>query len=194
MGPLDGGGGLSSWLPLAKGFLCDVVQGITYWWGALIWVPLICLYFSFCPVIGRGGEQINKIQQDSGCKVQISPGTPPPAEKLPGTPGQSWHCWVDTSCRCHSGNISAVFIYVLCVCWGHVPIMACTWRSEVSSLPLSSRIQILSLVIRFGDEHLCSLSHVPALVFPLCIWGGLGECGHGCGCATFQVAGSLVSP
>lgn len=25
-------------------------------------------------VIGRGGEQINKIQQDSGCKVQISPG------------------------------------------------------------------------------------------------------------------------
>lgn len=26
-------------------------------------------------VIGRGGEQINKIQQDSGCKVQISPGT-----------------------------------------------------------------------------------------------------------------------
>ena len=26
------------------------------------------------PVIGRGGEQINKIQQDSGCKVQISPG------------------------------------------------------------------------------------------------------------------------
>ncbi|NWT78138.1 FUBP2 protein, partial [Lanius ludovicianus] len=26
-------------------------------------------------IIGRGGEQINKIQQDSGCKVQISPGT-----------------------------------------------------------------------------------------------------------------------
>ncbi|XP_010577809.1 PREDICTED: far upstream element-binding protein 2-like, partial [Haliaeetus leucocephalus] len=25
-------------------------------------------------IIGRGGEQINKIQQDSGCKVQISPG------------------------------------------------------------------------------------------------------------------------
>ncbi len=27
-----------------------------------------------CAVIGRGGEQINKIQQDSGCKVQIAPG------------------------------------------------------------------------------------------------------------------------
>lgn len=26
------------------------------------------------PVIGRGGEQINKIQQESGCKVQIAPG------------------------------------------------------------------------------------------------------------------------
>lgn len=26
-------------------------------------------------VIGRGGEQINKIQQESGCKVQIAPGT-----------------------------------------------------------------------------------------------------------------------
>ncbi|CDQ94978.1 unnamed protein product [Oncorhynchus mykiss] len=25
-------------------------------------------------IIGRGGEQINKIQQDSGCKVQIAPG------------------------------------------------------------------------------------------------------------------------
>lgn len=25
-------------------------------------------------VIGRGGEQISKIQQDSGCKVQIAPG------------------------------------------------------------------------------------------------------------------------
>lgn len=25
-------------------------------------------------VIGRGGEQINKIQQDSGCKVQIAHG------------------------------------------------------------------------------------------------------------------------
>lgn len=29
---------------------------------------------SLSPVIGRGGEQINKIQQDSGCKVQIAPG------------------------------------------------------------------------------------------------------------------------
>uniref|UniRef100_A0A3P9DA41 KH-type splicing regulatory protein n=1 Tax=Maylandia zebra TaxID=106582 RepID=A0A3P9DA41_9CICH len=26
-------------------------------------------------IIGRGGEQINKIQQESGCKVQIAPGT-----------------------------------------------------------------------------------------------------------------------
>lgn len=29
---------------------------------------------SRCAVIGRGGEQINKIQQESGCKVQIAPG------------------------------------------------------------------------------------------------------------------------
>uniref|UniRef100_A0A8C4IUL5 K Homology domain-containing protein n=1 Tax=Dicentrarchus labrax TaxID=13489 RepID=A0A8C4IUL5_DICLA len=28
---------------------------------------------SLSPVIGRGGEQINKIQQESGCKVQIAP-------------------------------------------------------------------------------------------------------------------------
>lgn len=33
------------------------------------------LSFSLFPVIGRGGEQINKIQQESGCKVQIAPGT-----------------------------------------------------------------------------------------------------------------------
>lgn len=32
------------------------------------------LFPRFSLVIGRGGEQINKIQQDSGCKVQISPG------------------------------------------------------------------------------------------------------------------------
>lgn len=33
------------------------------------------LYIFFCTkVIGRGGEQINKIQQDSGCKVQIAHG------------------------------------------------------------------------------------------------------------------------
>lgn len=38
------------------------------------------LLFSFLLhlVIGRGGEQINKIQQDSGCKVQISPGMSEP--------------------------------------------------------------------------------------------------------------------
>lgn len=30
----------------------------------------VCLFV----VIGRGGEQINKIQQESGCKVQIAPG------------------------------------------------------------------------------------------------------------------------
>lgn len=29
---------------------------------------------SLSAVIGRGGEQINKIQQESGCKVQIAPG------------------------------------------------------------------------------------------------------------------------
>lgn len=33
------------------------------------------LFLSLSAVIGRGGEQINKIQQESGCKVQIAPGT-----------------------------------------------------------------------------------------------------------------------
>lgn len=36
--------------------------------------PSISALLFLHPVIGRGGEQINKIQQDSGCKVQISPG------------------------------------------------------------------------------------------------------------------------
>uniref|UniRef100_A0A670KL43 Far upstream element-binding protein 2 n=1 Tax=Podarcis muralis TaxID=64176 RepID=A0A670KL43_PODMU len=40
-------------------------------------------------IIGRGGEQINKIQQDSGCKVQISPdsgGMPERSVSLTGSP------------------------------------------------------------------------------------------------------------
>ncbi|XP_036408683.1 far upstream element-binding protein 2-like [Megalops cyprinoides] len=40
-------------------------------------------------IIGRGGEQINKIQQDSGCKVQIAPdsgGLPERSVSLTGTP------------------------------------------------------------------------------------------------------------
>ncbi|NXO76841.1 FUBP2 protein, partial [Sitta europaea] len=40
-------------------------------------------------IIGRGGEQINKIQQDSGCKVQISPdsgGLPERSVSLTGSP------------------------------------------------------------------------------------------------------------
>uniref|UniRef100_A0A8C4TAW1 KH-type splicing regulatory protein n=1 Tax=Erpetoichthys calabaricus TaxID=27687 RepID=A0A8C4TAW1_ERPCA len=40
-------------------------------------------------VIGRGGEQINKIQQDSGCKVQIAPdsgGLPDRSVSLTGAP------------------------------------------------------------------------------------------------------------
>nr|XP_015204760.1 PREDICTED: far upstream element-binding protein 2 isoform X2 [Lepisosteus oculatus] len=40
-------------------------------------------------LIGRGGEQINKIQQDSGCKVQIAPdsgGLPDRSVSLTGTP------------------------------------------------------------------------------------------------------------
>lgn len=44
-------------------------------------VPSInfCFFpFVSTQVIGRGGEQINKIQQDSGCKVQISPGMSEP--------------------------------------------------------------------------------------------------------------------
>ncbi|XP_023666426.2 far upstream element-binding protein 2 isoform X2 [Paramormyrops kingsleyae] len=42
-----------------------------------------------CPVIGRGGEQINKIQHDSGCKVQIAPdsgGLPERNVSLTGSP------------------------------------------------------------------------------------------------------------
>lgn len=34
---------------------------------------IIVFYFSFL-VIGRGGEQISRIQQESGCKIQIAPG------------------------------------------------------------------------------------------------------------------------
>nr|XP_029503979.1 far upstream element-binding protein 2-like [Oncorhynchus nerka] len=40
-------------------------------------------------IIGRGGEQINKIQQDSGCKVQIAPdsgGMPERSVSLTGNP------------------------------------------------------------------------------------------------------------
>lgn len=40
-------------------------------------------------IIGRGGEQINKIQQDSGCKVQIAPdsgGLPERSVSLTGSP------------------------------------------------------------------------------------------------------------
>lgn len=62
--------------------------------GALSW-PLP-FFFSYHPVIGRGGEQINKIQQDSGCKVQISPGMALHL-KLSGTLVQSWLCWVGAS-------------------------------------------------------------------------------------------------
>lgn len=62
--------------------------------GALSW-PLPFFFF-YRPVIGRGGEQINKIQQDSGCKVQISPGMALHL-KLPGTLVQSCLCWVGAS-------------------------------------------------------------------------------------------------
>uniref|UniRef100_A0A8C7CEP8 KH-type splicing regulatory protein n=1 Tax=Oncorhynchus kisutch TaxID=8019 RepID=A0A8C7CEP8_ONCKI len=37
-------------------------------------IKLTALPSSSPPVIGRGGEQINKIQQESGCKVQIASG------------------------------------------------------------------------------------------------------------------------
>lgn len=32
------------------------------------------LFFPFLKVIGRGGEQISRLQQESGCKIQIAPG------------------------------------------------------------------------------------------------------------------------
>lgn len=60
--------------------------------------PPMVPFSLFPPVIGRGGEQINKIQQDSGCKVQISPGkggahhpqhTPPGVPSTPFFPGGS---------------------------------------------------------------------------------------------------------
>uniref|UniRef100_G1TJG3 K Homology domain-containing protein n=1 Tax=Oryctolagus cuniculus TaxID=9986 RepID=G1TJG3_RABIT len=61
---------------------------------ALVGLPPCSLsqswFLSFLhPVIGRGGEQINKIQQDSGCKVQISPdsgGLPERSVSLTGAP------------------------------------------------------------------------------------------------------------
>lgn len=31
-------------------------------------------FLSFCSVIGKGGEQISRIQQESGCKIQIASG------------------------------------------------------------------------------------------------------------------------
>lgn len=33
-----------------------------------------CKLFSLLLVIGRGGEQISRLQQESGCKIQIAPG------------------------------------------------------------------------------------------------------------------------
>lgn len=34
----------------------------------------ITLAFLFLPVIGRGGEQINKLQSETGAKIQVAPG------------------------------------------------------------------------------------------------------------------------
>lgn len=34
----------------------------------------LCKMFSLLLVIGRGGEQISRLQQESGCKIQIAPG------------------------------------------------------------------------------------------------------------------------
>ena len=34
----------------------------------------ITLTFSFLSVIGRGGEQINKLQSETGAKIQVAPG------------------------------------------------------------------------------------------------------------------------
>lgn len=36
---------------------------------------LVTLAFSFLSVIGRGGEQINKLQSETGAKIQVAPGT-----------------------------------------------------------------------------------------------------------------------
>uniref|UniRef100_A0A8C7T2M6 K Homology domain-containing protein n=1 Tax=Oncorhynchus mykiss TaxID=8022 RepID=A0A8C7T2M6_ONCMY len=52
-------------------------------------IKLTALPSSSPPVIGRGGEQINKIQQESGCKVQIasdSGGLPERSVSLTGSP------------------------------------------------------------------------------------------------------------
>lgn len=32
------------------------------------------IFISICSVIGRGGEQINRLQAESGAKIQIAPG------------------------------------------------------------------------------------------------------------------------
>lgn len=49
---------------------------------------------SLSPVIGRGGEQINKIQQESGCKVQIAPGTVSSSVALALTAIQSFQFFI----------------------------------------------------------------------------------------------------
>lgn len=55
------------WLDLVSHF---------FLWGKLQFLFLLCeteIFHSYL-VIGRGGEQISRIQQESGCKIQIAPG------------------------------------------------------------------------------------------------------------------------
>lgn len=40
----------------------------------MLFLQILSLLFFFLQVIGRGGEQISRIQQESGCKIQIAPG------------------------------------------------------------------------------------------------------------------------
>ena len=77
-GVLEGGGGVT-WSGMWGGGVGGGKRG-----GGHISIPPPSMLCAVPAVIGRGGEQINKIQQDSGCKVQISPGkggtkpAPPP--------------------------------------------------------------------------------------------------------------------
>lgn len=119
---------------------------------ALSW-PLH-FFFSSHPVIGRGGEQINKIQQDSGCKVQISPGMALAGWVLP----RLAHSTATKSDRHHSGwNPPVLYIFLVFISFVfggvHLPQYTLGQRSVLvrviracaaSWLFLSDGVQILN--------------------------------------------------
>lgn len=124
----------------------------------MAWVPLTRpspFFFSSHPVIGRGGEQINKIQQDSGCKVQISPGMALHL-RLPET-GAEPAPWAGASCTCaqhcpNNRSHSAWRPPLLYVCV--VFILSCGGRTCHSTVEV--RGQLCSAALRVtGPVCLC---------------------------------------